>query len=193
MTFKEECLQFYEKVGKRNEMERKKRVADTVKRHRNQIIKDFERNFKRPFKEEYLIEEQEEYGYILNTIIIDEIRVRVSFRADGSGYYGDYFLLIPCHKCGKETNYKNSLMNPFLHNIGRILNEDPTTSPYARICGECDGKRRDLEKKQRDERYIKNSKERNSDLYSKLADALVEVLRRGGYRDMINDDEDVET
>ncbi len=189
MTFKEECLELYEEIGKRNETERKKRVEESIRRQRNEIIKNFERKFNRPFKKEYLIEEQGEYGYILFTIVLDEIRIRVIFRGD-AGYYGDYFLLISCHKCGKETTYRNSLTASFLHNIGRILNENPSSAPYLRICGECAEAESIRKKELREANYIERSKERNSDLFKSLADALVEVLKRGGYRDLYNEEDD---
>ena len=187
MTFKEECLELYEEIGKRNETERKKRVEESIRRQRNEIIKNFERKFNRPFKKEYLIEEQREYGYVLFTIVLDEIRIRVTFRGD-AGYYGDYFLLISCHKCGKETTYRNSLTASFLHNIGRILNEPPTVAPYSRVCMDCAEAEKEKNREQRAKRYQKESKERGDDLFSKLADALAEVFRKAGYREPYKDE-----
>lgn len=188
MTFKEECLKYYEDAKKRNEIERKKRTEESRRRERIKIVKEFEFCFKRPFKKEYLIEEQNEHGYVLYTIVIDEIRILVNFQG-GNNYNGAYYLLVPCHKCGKETTYKNHISSPFLFEIGRILNEDPNSNKKARICGACREEEREENKKIRETNYIKRSKERNSDLYSKLADALAEVFRRGGYRDMISDEE----
>jgi len=188
MNFKEECMRSYDEIGKRNAIERKKRTEEARRRERTKIVKDFEFNFKRPFKEEYIVKEQKEYGYGLYTIVLDEVRILVNYQG-GTNYNGSYYLLVPCHKCGKETTYKNHISYPFLYNIGKILNEDPNSNNYARICGACHEKEREEGIKTRDSNYIKRSKERNSDLYSKLADALAEVFRRGGYRDMISDEE----
>lgn len=189
MNFKEECLKLYDDIGKRNETERKKRAEESLRRQRNQILKDFEKHFNRPFKQEYLIEEIDEYGYALFTIVMDEIKIRVLFNGD-SGYYGNYYLLVLCHKCGKETTYRNRLNDSFLHNIGRILNENPLVSPYLRVCMDCAEAEKEKNREQRAKRYQKESKERGDDLFSKLADALAEVFRRAGYSEPYKDEGD---
>ncbi len=188
MTFKEECLQLYKESGKRSEIEREKRTAERVGRNRGNIIKNFELNFKRPFKQEYLTEEINKHGNVSFTLQIDEIKILVNFQDSN---YAQYFLYIFCQKCGQETTYKNRLDSSFLRHIGKILNESISNSKYNRTCSDCLYEENQLKQILRTNNYNKRIEEREKDLFKNLADALVEVLRRGGYRDLYN--EDVET
>jgi len=185
MSFKEECLKVYDDNSKRYDAEEVKRNNETMIKERTQIIKEFERNFGMPFNEEYLKQEKTEYKTIF-FIVMGDIKLLVNF---SDWYYPRYHLMVNCNKCGKETTYRHHLNHSFKHDIGRILNEDPKSSYYSRTCRDCKEEEREKKREIREANYTKQAKERNSDLYTKLADVLAEVFRRGGYRDMISDEE----
>lgn len=185
MTFKEECLKDYNETierGKENILERE---MERITREKQKIIGDFERNFNRTFKKEYLKTKLFENGYSHFYISIDDLEISVIFQNSRNPAY---YLVVHCHKCGEETNYRNNIGYNFLYEIGKILSKPILEDKYNRICRKCREEESDLQKQQREEDYHRRMKERNGDIIKRFADVIADILREGGYSDLYNEE-----